>query len=204
MPLQQRAPADPEGHRILLPCAPSAFIPGKPGRLSCGKVQQACRQPRSTPQHHAACINAQLTYLFCCVQEGEDPALAQPVTENLNAVLQLLEYNAVRLGHVGWGRAMALTKTEAYGPRLQTYQKFTANISEMHSRVCKVARSCCVLNLAPGSAAAQSCFLLLLISLLLLLQPYPCLCRLRSCRCLATSTAPTCCAAGCASKRETA
>lgn len=28
-------------------------------------------------------------------QEGEDPALAQPVTENLNAVLQLLEYSAI-------------------------------------------------------------------------------------------------------------
>ena len=32
------------------------------------------------------------------LQEGEDPALAKPVTENLNAVLQLLQYSAVRRG----------------------------------------------------------------------------------------------------------
>ena len=35
-------------------------------------------------------------------QKGEDPALAQPVTENLNAVLQLLQYHAVRGWGVGW------------------------------------------------------------------------------------------------------
>lgn len=37
------------------------------------------------------------------LQEGEDPALAQPVTENLNAVLQLLEYSAVRWARLGEG-----------------------------------------------------------------------------------------------------
>lgn len=36
-------------------------------------------------------------------QEGEDPSLAKPVTENLNAVLQLLEYSAVSWARLGEG-----------------------------------------------------------------------------------------------------
>lgn len=47
------------------------------------------------------------------LQEGEDPALAKPVIENLNAVLQLLEYQAVRGACRGrrrtWGQLVAQT-----------------------------------------------------------------------------------------------
>lgn len=61
-------------------------------------------QPLAGTPHRSSGTSAMfLLPVHASVQEGEDPALAQPVTENLNAVLQLLEYSAVSWARLGEG-----------------------------------------------------------------------------------------------------
>ena len=60
------------------------------------------------------------------MQEGEDAALAKPVTENLNAVLQLLQYDAVRARCCSWHCVGIARGTAQPTPALVTLPSYLA------------------------------------------------------------------------------
>ena len=80
----------------------------------CGhapRCVQVGQLPLATPPRPAGPASNRCVPMCHLLQEGEHPTLSRPITENLNAVLQLLQYSAVRACLlVGWQSAAVLVR----------------------------------------------------------------------------------------------